>query len=163
MRARLRKTWESRAPRERAVITVLAAILGIVLYLWLVLAAGQARVPLRVNVSVLRAQEARLNQQAIEYGHLRAAPVATTSATDLRTLVQTRVGAAGLSAALVSIDAPDGDHVVVVFGAVAFADWLNWIASLKLQQVRLDSCRIEALSAPGLISVTATLARSKPP
>ena len=52
--------------------------------------------------------------------------------------------------------------MVVVFGAVAFADWLNWIAALKSQHVRLDACRIEALSTPGLVSVTATLIRAKP-
>ena len=57
---------------------------------------------------------------------------------------------------------PDADQVVAVFGAVAFADWLNWISTLKSQQVRLDTCRIEALSTPGLVSVTATLVRAKP-
>ena len=49
----------------------------------------------------------------------------------------------------------------MVFGAVAFADWLNWVASLTSQQVRLDACRIEALSTPGLVSVTATLVRDR--
>ncbi|MGH8864757.1 MAG: type II secretion system protein GspM, partial [Burkholderiales bacterium] len=93
---------------------------------------------------------------------LRAAPAASVSQTDLRTLVQAQAGVAGLSRALVRIDAPDANQVVVVFGAVAFADWLNWVASLKSQQVRLDACRVEALSTPGLVSVTATLVRAKP-
>jgi len=48
-----------------------------------------------------------------------------------------------------------------VFGAVGFADWLNWVAGLTSQQVRLDACRVEALSTPGLVSVTATLVRVK--
>jgi general secretion pathway protein M len=61
----------------------------------------------------------------------------------------------------VRVDAPDADQVVVVFGAVAFADWLNWIDALKAQQVRLDTCRIEALSTPGLVGITATLVRPK--
>jgi general secretion pathway protein M len=53
--------------------------------------------------------------------------------------------------------------VVVVFGAVPFADWLNLVVGLKSQQVRLDTCRIEALAtSPGLVSVTATLVRAKP-
>ena len=67
-----------------------------------------------------------------------------------------------MARALVRIDAQDADQVVAVFGAVAFADWLSWIAGLKLQQVRLDACRIEALSTPGLVSITATLVRAKP-
>jgi len=88
------------------------------------------------------------------------APAATVSSTDLLALVQSRAGAAGLSQALVRIEALDSEHVTVVFGALAFADWLSWIAGLQSQLVRLDACRIEALSAPGLVSVTATLARA---
>lgn len=162
MKAQLRKVWESRAPRDRAIIAVLAIIVGIILYVWLVLAAGHARVQLRAGVTTLRAQAARLEQQAAEFNRLRTAPAMSASQTDLQTLVQGQVGAAGLSHALVRIDAQDADQVVVVFGAVAFADWLNWIAGLKSQKVRLDACRIEALSAPGLVSVTATLVRAKP-
>ena len=161
MSMQLRGVWESRAPRERAVIAALAALLGAVLYVWLVQSAGQARVQLRASVTTLRAQAVRLDRQALEYGRLRVAPAVTASPTDLRTLVQARVGDAGLARALVRIDATDADQVVVVFGSLAFADWLNWIDGLKSQQVRLDACRIEALSTPGLVSVTATLARAK--
>ena len=162
MNAALRRAWESRSPRERAVIAALAVLLGVALYVWLVQSAGRASAQLHTSVTTLRAQAARLDQQALEYVRLRAAPAATASPTDLRTLVQAQAGAAGLSRALVRIDAPDADHVVAVFGAVAFADWLNWIAGLKAQQVRLDAGRIEALSTPGLVSVTATLVRAKP-
>lgn len=162
MRARLRKLWESRAPRERTVIAVLAGLVGAALYLSLVLSAERARPPLRANVATLRAQAARLDQQALELGHLRATPAVTASSTDLLTLVQARLGESGLSRALLRIDAADADQVVVVFGAVSFADWLNWIGSLQAQHVRLEACRIEALSTPGLVSVTATLVRAKP-
>lgn len=161
MRAQLRKLWEVRSPRERAVVAAMAAVLGIALFLWLVQSADRARVQLRTSVAMLRAQAARLEQQAVEFERLRAAPPIAASQTDLRTLVQAQAGAAGLSRALVRIDAPDADQVVVVFGAVAFADWLNWIAALKSQRVRLDACRIEALSTPGLVSVTATVIRAK--
>jgi type II secretory pathway component PulM len=162
MRTRLRKAWESRAPRERAIIAALAVVLGAALYAWLVQSAGRARVQLHTSVTTLRAQAVRLDEQALEYDRLRAAPAVSASQTDLLTLVQAQAGAAGLSRALVRIDAPDADQVVVVFGAVAFADWLGWIAGLKSQHARLDACRIEALSTPGLVSVTATLVRAKP-
>ena len=160
MRAQLRNAWESRAPRERAIIAALAVMLGAALYVWLVQAAGQARVQLRTSVTTLRAQAARLDQQALEYGRLRAAPAATASPTDLLTLVQTRVGDAGLSRALVRLDAPNANQVTAAFGALPFADWLTWVASLQTQQVRLDACRIEALSTPGMVSVTATFTRA---
>lgn len=159
MNATLHGAWQSRSPRQRAIIAVLAVLLGIALYAWLVLSAGQARARLSANVAALRTQTVHVDQQAIEYGRLRAAPAVTASATDLRTLVQARVDAAGLARALVRLDAPDADQVVVVFGAVAYADWLVWIADLQAQQVRLDACRIEALATPGLVSVKATLAR----
>ena len=163
MRTRLRALWQSRAPRERAIIAALAVMLGVALYLWLVQSAGQARVKLQTSVTSLRAQAARLEQQAAEFERLRAAPALSASPTDLRTLVQAQAGAAGLSRALVKIDAPDANQVVVVFGAVAFAEWLHWVDSLKAQQVRLDTCRIEALSTPGMVSVTATLLLAKQP
>ncbi len=160
MKAKLRTLWQSRAPRERVVIAVLAVLAGVASYVWLVQAADRAHTRLRASVPALRAQAARLERQAGDLERLRSAPPAAASKTDLRTLVQAQAGAAGLSRALVRIDAPDANQVVVVFGAVAFADWLNWVAGLTAQQVRLDVCRVEALSTPGLVSVTATLVRS---
>ena len=162
MKARLRKLWESRAPRERAVIAALGVMLGVVLYVALVQTGWRARAQLRASVTTLRGQAARLEQQAAELERLRAAPALSASQTDLRTLVQAQAVAAGLSRALVRIDAPDADQVVVVFGAVAFADWHTWIAGLTSQHVRLDACRVEALSTPGPVSVTATLVRATP-
>jgi len=162
MRAQVRKLWESRAPRDRAIIAVMAVVLGLALYAALVQTASRARKQLGTSVTTLRAQAANLDRQAIELERLRAAPVISASSTDLRTLVQAQAGEAGLSRALVRIDALDTDQVVVVFGAVAFADWVTWIAALNSQHVRLDTCRIEALSTAGLVSVTATLVRAKP-
>jgi len=160
MNAKLRALWQSRAPRERVVIAVLAVLAGVASYVWLMQSADRAHTRLRASVPALRAQAAGLEQQAAEFERLRTAPPASVSQTDLRTLVQAQAGAAGLSRALVRIDAPDANQVIVVFGAVGFADWLNWIAGLTAQQVRLDVCRVEALSTPGLVSVTATLVRS---
>lgn len=160
MIARLRRIWESRAPRERMIVAVMAAVLMVALYVWVVQSAGQARLRLRASIMTLQDQASRVDQQAAELGRLRGAPALSVSQTNLRTLVQDHAGAAGLSRALVSIDAPNPDQVVMVFGAVAFADWLKWIDSLKSQHVRIEACRVEALSTPGLVSVTATLVRA---
>ncbi len=162
MRAQLCKFWESRAPRERTIVAALAVVLGAVLYLWLLQSADRARGQLKTTVTTLQAQAARVEQQAAEYERLRAAPPVTASSTDLRALVQAQAGAAGLSRALQRVDAPDANQVKVVLGAVAFSDWLNWVAGLQAQQVRLDTCRIEALSTAGLVSVTATFVRARP-
>ncbi len=162
MKARVRRLWEARSPRERMVIAVLAAVLAVVLYVWLMQSAERARGQLRTSVTTLRAQAAVLERQAAEYARLRAIPTVTASSTELRALVQAQAGAAGVARAVQRIDAPDANQVQVILGAVVFADWLNWVAGLQVQQVRLDTCRIEALSTPGLVSVTATFTRTKP-
>ena len=161
MRARLRKAWESRSPRDRLLIAILAAVIAVVLYLWLIQSAQRARTQLNGSLSVLRAQAIRLDLNATELERVRAMPVPPTAQTDLRTLIQARADAAGLARALVRIDAPEANQVQVVFGAVAFAEWLAWVASLQAERVRLDTSRIEALSTPGLVGVTATFTRAK--
>lgn len=162
MKARLLKIWESRSPRERVVIAVLAAVAGALLYLWLAQSAYRARTQLGTSLTALRAQAARLEQDATELARVRALPVPPAAQTDLRTLVQARAETAGLARALVRIDAPDANQVQVVFGSVAFAEWLAWVAGLQGEHIRLDTGRIEALSAPGMVGVTATLTRAGP-
>ena len=161
MKAKLQKVWQSRSPQEMMIITAFLAVLGAALYVWLLLSGGQARLHLRTSVMALRAQAENLNQQASEYSRLRATPLPAISPTDLRTLVQSRITDTVLARSLVRIDVSDADQVVVVFDALAFTDWLNWINSLKSQRVRLDACRIEALPTPGMVSLTATLVRAK--
>jgi general secretion pathway protein M len=143
------------------VIAVLAAVLGAASYLLVLYSADRGRGQLRTSVAALRTQAALLDQQAAEHERLRATPAPTASPTDLRTLVQARTDAARLSGALTRIDAPDADHVHIAFGAVSFADWLGWIAALQAQQVRLEAARVEALSAPGMVSAAATLTRAR--
>lgn len=161
MKAQLIKVWESRAPRERTVIAILMMILAAALYFWLVQSGGREHTRLRASVATLQAQAARLALHAAELERLRATPVTPASQADLRKLVEARAGASGITGSLVKIDAPDANQVVVVFGAVGYADWLNWAAGLRSQQVRLDACRIESLATPGMVSVTATMLRAK--
>jgi general secretion pathway protein M len=159
MKAALRKHWLSRAPRERVVIAVLAAVLGIASYILVLHSAERGRGQLRTSVSNLRTQAVLLEQQAAEHQRLRTAPAPAASPADLRTVVQGRADAARL--ALTRIDAPDADHVRVTLGAVPFADWLGLVTALQAQHVRLEMARMEALAAPGLVSVSATFARSR--
>jgi general secretion pathway protein M len=161
MKAALRKLWASRAPRERMVIAALAAVLGAASYLLLLHSADRARGQLRASVATLHTQATLLEQQAAEHERLRATPAPPASPTDLRVLVQARIDAARLSGALTRLDAPDADHINVAFGAVSFADWLGWTAALQAQQVRLETARVEALAAPGMVSASATLVRAR--
>ena len=162
MRARLRTIWESRAPRDRVLIAILAAVVAAMLCLWLAQSAQRARTQLGASLPVLRAQANRLDQDATEVERVRARPAPPAAQSDLRTLVQARAESAGLSRAMVRIDAPDPNQVQVVFGAVAFAEWLPWVASLQAERIRMDTARIEALSTAGMVGITATFTRSKP-
>jgi general secretion pathway protein M len=159
MKTALRKLWLSRAPRERVVIAVLAAIVGIASYALLVHSADRGRSQLRASIATLRTQAVLLDQQAAEHQRLRSAPAPAASPADLRGVVQGRADAARL--ALTRIDAADAEHVRVTLGAVPFADWLALVTALQAQHVRLEAARVEALAAPGLVSVNATFARSR--
>ncbi|GEM_PF-1068814 len=161
MKTRLHSLWSSRTAGERTAMAVALAIIVILLYVWLLQSATQARTRLKTAVATLQAQTAQLEQQSLEYAKLRAAPLPTASSTDLRTLVQSQVDTAGLSQVLLKIDVQDSHRLQVTFGATPFAAWLDWTQALQSQQIRIESSRIEALSTAGLVSITATLARSQ--
>jgi type II secretory pathway component PulM len=160
MKAGLQAIWEGRTPGERAAIVALVIILAVASYLLLLQSAGRAREGYYASVPALRAQASRLEQNAAEYERLRAAPAVTATQTDLRSVVKHEAEAAGLSGMMGRLDAKDANQVQVAFGAVPFADWLDWVSKLQSQQVRLESCRLEALSTTGLVSVTATFVRA---
>jgi hypothetical protein len=48
----------------------------------------------------------------------------------------------------------------VIFGTVAFADWLGWSAALEARGYWIESGRVEASSEPGMVAATAVLSRS---
>lgn len=159
MKEHLQKLWHSRAPRDRMIIVVLAVMFIAASYIFLLVSANRSRPQVRANVLSLRTDAIRLEQYASEVERLRAAPPPTASQTDFRTLIQAQAESAGLASALVRIDAPEANRVQVVFGAVPFPDWLNWVVALNAQ-IRLETVRIEALSKPGLVSITATFVRA---
>ena len=157
----MRKAWLSRSPVERVVIAALALVLCAAGYVLLLQSAERGRGQLRTSVAALRTQAVILDRQAAEHQLLRATPVPPSSTTDLRALVQARADAARLSGTLTRIEVLDADHVQVVFGALPFSDWLGWIAALQAQHVSLETARLEALAAPGMVSATATLSRAR--
>lgn len=156
MRNHWRPVWESRSPLERSIIATLAVVIGALLYLWLVQSAQHARTRLGMVVADLRAQAIGLDRDANEIARLRAARTIAPAQSDLRYRMQARIAASGLSHALVSMESVDAHQVKLVFAPVAFADWLAFADTLQSQHIRLDAARIEAVPAPGWVSVTAT-------
>jgi general secretion pathway protein M len=160
MKQKLMQLWQARSPRDRTILVVLVVLIVAALYAALIISANKARPQLRASVLALRTDAARLNQFADEIERLRGVKLSTGAQTDLRALVQSQAEQAGLASSLVRLDAPEPNRVQIVFGAVPFPDWLGWVVALNSQKIRLDTCRIEGLSKPGMVSVTATFVRS---
>lgn len=162
MKQQILKWWESRSPRDRVVIAALGALVAVVLYFVLIQSAYRARTQLGASVATLRAQALRLEQDATELARVRAVRAPPAAQSDLRTQVQALIAGAGLSGGLLRIEATDANHVQVVFGSIAFAEWLQWVTALQSQLIRLETGRVEALSTPGMVGVSATFARARP-
>lgn len=151
--------WQARSAAERRVLVVVAVCLALVLYAWLLRTTTQARQRLVPAVAQLRVDAQRQGEQADAILRLRALPAMPQSKTELRELVQRQVDAGGLRQSLVSIERVDAQQVKLVFGSVAFTDWLAWADSMRVQHLRFVTVRIEAQATPGQVSVSTTLER----
>jgi type II secretory pathway component PulM len=151
--------WTARSAADRRVLLALVAGVGVALFVWLLQATVQSRARLLPAVTELRAQADRQGAQADEIKRLRALPPSPVSATGLRPLVQHQVDASGLAKSLVSVELVDAQHVKLVFGSVAFADWLLWADAMQAQHLRFAAVRIEAQPVRGQVSVTTTVER----
>lgn len=157
-----RRFMASRSPGDRLAITVLAATIGISLLLWFAHSAQRARETLAPSVVRLAAESARLVKSADEIARLRVArptrQAQPAAPGDFRALMQARIDTSGIAGSATSLESPAADRVKVSFASVSFAEWLRWVDSLQAQQVRVETLRIEALPATGLVSVAATFA-----
>ncbi len=160
MKARLQEFWQSRSKTERRILGVVLALLLLAAYAGLLVAAGKGRQELSASLLSLHGEAARLERDAAEIESLRQRPPLKASNTELRALAQAQAGATGLSRTLQRAEAPSANQLQVTFAATPFADWLIWLKGMQAQQLRLESCRLEALATPGLVSVTANLSRS---
>ena len=162
MKHALAPWWAARSPQERWLIAAASLFLGLLLYVWLLQATTHARQRLLPAVAQLRTAAVQQGAQADEIMRLRATPPPPPSTMDLRQLVQRQVDATSLTGSLVSVELVGTQQVKVVFGSVAFADWLSWADTMQAQHLRFSAAKIEAQPAPGQVSVTATLDRPSP-
>jgi type II secretory pathway component PulM len=159
MKKQILEIWSSRSPAERTMAAGLAIVIGTLLCLWFIHVAGQQRDRLKLSISVLKSQSAAMEQHTSEFGRLQSAPAgkASPATKDLRETMQSMVDSAGLSTSLIKMDAQDAGTVQISFGALSFADWLAFARNLQAQQIRIETCRIEALATAGRVSITATV------
>lgn len=154
----MQELWATRNPRERMVITAVAALLALALLTTLIVSAHRASPALRESVLRLQRQSNRMAVDAAALQRLRATPIKMESG-DLRATVQTQAQAAGVAGSLAHVDAEGANRVKTVCNQVSFSDWLAWVANLQALKIHLDASRIEALATPGLVNATATFAR----
>lgn len=164
MTASLRRFWTSRTPRQRRWLMAALMLLAGTLYFWLLLTATQARSRLQQRVGVLQVQALQLDRHADEFEQLQALPSVAWQPGDLQALVQARLqDGSGLNVGDARIEAEGSDRVRVELPAIAFAQWLEWVEALSSQRIQLESCQIEALESPGMVSISARLIRPSSP
>lgn len=157
MNTRLHQFWSTRSPAARVAWLVMLSIGTAVLYAVLVYSAEQSRARLKTGLGELRVKSADMEQQAAEISRLRAAAsTAIHSGIDFPKTVQALVDSNGL-ATTAKISQRDAENIEVVLGNLPFAQWLAMARSLQAQQIRIESCKIEGLAVPGMVSVSATL------
>lgn len=152
------QAWNARAPRERQVIAIAGAALGVVLLAtlaWLPLERTRAR--LAQQMPALRASIAALERDAREVKRLRAMP--ERKAVAASPLAALAAGGGGLAGAqVVVLD----DRRVRVSGAdVAYGALLEWLGDAQASHgLRVESAKLDALPAPGRVRAELVLARS---
>jgi general secretion pathway protein M len=160
MKKQLIQFWRSRAPRERLVLAGGAALLVLALgfaYGWLPMQREAAQ--LRQTLPQLRVQARQLQQDAQEVGRLKARPAMAQEGRSLASVIEQRATAAGLRERIEAITPQDAGRVRVVLPVVAFDEWIGWLGELQASHgVRVESARIEATGAAGMVKVEAVLA-----
>ena len=162
MNSMLGTSWARLDRRVRIAAALLIVAVIVLVYIALLASASRARAELRSSVTALRAAESRMDTDAAEYRRLRGMAAPAAAQADLVLVVQANAGLGTLTRDRVRVDVTDPNHAKVAHGAVSFADWLVWVESLHAQRIRLQTCRVEALTTPGLVNVSATLARAAP-
>jgi len=154
---RYRALWDTRAPRERALLaglTVFVIVAALAQLLW---ASHQARARLDRQIPQLRHQLETLERKASDLQQIRAqSPV--TAPVDREGLLASAVASARIAAlpevaTMLKLEAPGR---LRLRGTLPFDRWIAWIATLQQEgHLRLVSCSIEAAEAPGSAKIDA--------
>ena len=156
---RVRATFETLQPGARYGLAALAVLLTLVAYVAVIDAFGRERSRLQGSVTALRAASQQMERHAVEIARLRAAPKPAASQRDLRSVIETEAKAGGFTHVL-RVDSNAADEVRVIVASIAYPEWLAWLERLQSADVRVKSCRVEALSTEGAVTATATFVRT---
>ena len=127
----LKQFWSERAPRERAVLLAGGILLvAVVVYLVAIEPAWTGIGRLEKSLPQQRSNAAELEALLAEVKALKTRPaVATMSATDARSALETSLGKAGIKATRI-VPLSDGD-VQLTFADVPVSKWAPWLAGVE--------------------------------
>ena len=155
-----RGSWQQINSRERLVISGGALLLLIIIayfYLWQPL--SQERLRLRASLPQLKLSAAQMRANVDEVMRLKAnLNQAPQSAQSLRTVLEQSATAFKLRENLSQLNIEGENRIRLSMTSVPFDDWIQWLAQLQTQhRIRLESCRVAGLPAPGMVKVDAVL------
>jgi type II secretory pathway component PulM len=157
--------WAALSTRERAAVTVAAALaFGAALYLLLWAPGMAARHSLSAALPRLRAQLEDMRWQREQILALRKKAGATSPKGDLAAMMRASAAQAPFASAIERIEVLPGGKVRVQGGPLSFDAWLAWVGGLQHElAVRIDSCKLSALDQPGMVRVEANFSSGSPP
>lgn len=158
MKTAVASFWLARAPRERRVIAIGAALLAAAIvyaYLWLPIAQQRARLMAELPRLRVEAQQMRAEAREISAARSQAKPPPA----DLKAVLASFTAAPRFAGLSPQLAAEANGRVRVSFASVRPDAWFAWLAALALEEgVRVDSAQIEVLDAADAIRASATLA-----
>jgi len=155
---RLLSFWNERAPREKTVLALLGAVVGLaIVYLALIEPAVTGIQRLERGLPQTRTQAAQLDALLGEVKTLKARPqVATVSPAEARGAIDKSLAAAGLKAARI-VPLSDGD-LQITLSNVPFASWVVWLAGIERELgARAISVTANSAGTPGQVDVELAL------
>jgi general secretion pathway protein M len=127
----LKQFWAERAPRERTVLLIGGLLLvAVVAYLIAIEPAWTGIARLERSLPQQRANAAELEALLADVKTLKGRPaVATMSATEARSALESSLAKAGMKAARI-VPLSDGD-VQLTFSDVPISKWAPWLANIE--------------------------------
>lgn len=159
MKTTLISFWQARNEREKNLLIFCAAfLLAVFLYAYVWLPGEKIRARLRETLPQLRAEAARMTEQAVEIKRLRKTLPAPGQPQDIKQAIDASAQRHQLHDRVSTLNTDATGKAVLTLNAVAFDAWIRWLDALQNENhLRLVSCRIQVLGEPGMVKVDATL------
>ena len=163
-RDKLRTLWNSRLPRERQFLTVLAAFVICAMLAQGLWSAQAARARLQRQIPQLRQQAEILQRQAGEVRQLKSQPIKPAAQEGPALIAAALSAAGGVGVALAPGQLQlEGARQLRLRASLAFDPWLEWVAVLQRDaRLHLVRCKIEAADQPGVVKVDVLFALPEP-